>query len=912
MKKRWLPVLLLFLTLFLVICPAHAAVVSGGTQYLWYTEDGEKTRNNNGEVTGFGGQKFFLSNDGGVSYTQLPEFQETSRQSWTDYDVRLSPLEDGGLRIEGRSVYGEGSAPYTLYWDYSAARLAELLAKAEPNPVQVLADNGSVAVGIRLVSDFENGQELFAPNYSAERQKNWETQLVWSADRETWGLCEYPEELTVSQYSMDAWWDNGTFYLREYYAYPNGYTSVDGIHWTAVDLLPVPSGLCLTADWGRYHFEVVMPRDDPDEWYNEVYLMESGERDAGVLLPHMGEGIRANGIGVNEFTAEAGPNDTVVLTVSNQAGATFSLDYPISSLDWCLENLSAPFRDKTQPAALVSDGTVSLAKVAEHFRDYNTYRQEGELLRNDGSGWRKVETPFSCVFKILPYNGKTFMALDTATGRQRLYASVDGLNWVEVDTLRPPSMDESKAWGYAAYTFFWTGEHYYVGMKAGEYRHGMVGMSGGNWYGKNTLVWFLDENFEIISSYDFGRLVERVGYLDGTYYAEVVKNEGTSDHQVSGYSTSNTVYRSTDGKSWTPLPKEYMELNVFPEKSADEYNDDIPDILFAPVGGSLKGNFPTGDPQKPLRTAAQMGKWRFVLDKDSYRGTWAGLLRENASDFTGLPELNEAIQANWITPGEIEAEQLADGRIRVTVTDLSTPSMKCSVIYTPEELAARPVTTMGYRVGWTADNSKPGVADLTLVDMANGEKELVYRNEKTEGKFMWYESVPWSNSTRLLPFSGKDFMVLDLADGKLWRSEDAQTWQEATGDFLVLSRGYETAKYRLLWTGKNYLACCYLDNGKTGDEKRVSGEVSKVFLLDEDLNVVSSHDFGCGVERLGIWKDVFYAEVGPESWDERGRYGVIVADGQAPVNTIWRSDDGVNWEKTDIIQVRNCLRTLGE
>lgn len=909
--KRWLLPLLLSLTLFAVACPVHAAVVSGGTEYLWYTEDGNQTRNDYGDVIGFGGQKFFLSNNGGVSYTQLPEIQETSRRSWTDYDVRVSALEDGGLRIEGRSVFDEESTPYTLHWDYSAVRLAELLAKAELNPVEVLADNGKVAVGVRLVSDFENGQEIFVPNYSALRQKNWETQLVWSADGETWDLCEYPEELTVSRYSMDAWWDNGAFYLRESSSLPNGYTSADGKLWTAIKLLPVPSDLVLTADWGRYHFEVVQPKDDPNDWYDEVYLMDQNTRDVGVLLPHMGEGIRANGIGVNEFTAVAGPNDTVVLTVSNQAGGTFSLDYPVSSLDWCLENLSTPFRDKTQPAQLVSDGTVSLAKVAEHYRDNNAYRREGELLCNDGSGWRKVETPFSCVFKLLPYNGKTFMALDTATGRQRLYASADGLNWAEVDTLRPPSMDESKAWGYADYTFFWTGDRYYVGMKAGEYRHGMMGMGGGNWYGKNTLVWFLDEDFHILSSHDFGRLVERVRYIDGTYYAEVVKNEGTSDHQVSGYSTSNTIYRSTDGENWTALPKEYVELNALPEKSIDEYNDDIPDVLYAPMGGSLKGNLPTGDPNKPLRTVAQVGKWRFVLDKDSYRGTWAGLLRENASDFIGLPELNEAIQANWITPGEIEAEQLADGRIRVTVTDLSTPSMKCSVIYTTEELDGRPVTTMGYRVGWTTDNSKPGVADLTLVDMANGEKELVYRSEATDGKFMWYESVPWSNSIRLLPFSGKDFMVLDLADGKLWRSEDAHTWREATGDFLALSRGYETVEYRLHWTGKNYLACCYLDNGKTGDAKRVSREGSKVFLLDGELNVISSHDFGRGVERLGIYKGVFYAEVGLESWDERGRYGVIDTGWQEPTNTLWRSSDGVNWEETDIIQVRNCLRALG-
>ena len=912
MKKRWFVTAFFALALCAGVASAQAAVVSGGVEYLWYTEAGEKTRGDNWEVTSFGGQKFFLSADGGVSYAQLPEFQETSRQSWTEYDVRISALDGGGLRIEGRSAYGEAGTPYTLHWDYSADRLAAHLAKAEPNPAKELADNGTVRVGMRTVYDYADGEEAQHPIASINYHRGYEEQLVWSVDGKTWSPCQYPEELHIS-YRMDAWWGGDAFYLRESKSARNGYTSADGVHWTAVKLLPVPSDLVLTTDWGRYHFEVVKPRDDPNDWYNEVYLMERDSRDMGVLLPHMGEGIRTGGIGVNEFTAMAGPNDTVVLTVSNGVGGVFSLDYPISSLDWCLENLSAPFREQTEPAALVSNGTVSLAKVAEHYRDNNAYRQEGELLRNDGTGWRKVEPPFSCVFELLPYNGKTFMALDTATGRQRLYASPDGLSWREVDVLRPQELDGSTEFGYADYTFLWTGESYYVRMKTGERRHGIMGMGGGQWYGKNTQIWLLDEDFNVVSSHDFGRLVERVGYAGGTYYAEVAKKEGTSDHQVSGYSTANTIYRSTDGRTWTALPKEYLEINALPEKRIDEYNDDIPDVLYEPVGGSLKGNFPTGDPGKPLRTVAQVEGWRFVLDRRSWEGGAEACLLKNASDSVSLRELNQAIQDSWVVPGEITAARRGDGKIEVTVTDLSTPTMKCSVAYTPEELDGMPVTEMGYRVPWEADAGKPGVADLTLVEMANGERELVYRSEATQGKFMWYGEVPWSNSIRLLPFSGKDFMVLDLADGKLWRSEDAHTWTEATGDFLTLSQGWDRVEYCLYWMGKNYLACCYLDNGKEGDERQVSREVSKVFLLDEDLNVVSSHDFGRGVERLGLRDGVCYADVGEKRWDERGRYGSIsFGGGTEPSHSLWRSVDGTNWEKTDIVQVRECLRGLGE
>ena len=210
------------------------------------------------------------------------------------------------------------------------------------------------------------------------------------------------------------------------------------------------------------------------------------------------------------------------------------------------------------------------------------------------------------------------------------------------------------------------------------------------------------------------------------------------------------------------------------------------------------------------------------------------------------------------------------------------------------------------------DTGKPGTADLSLRSRPWGETELLYRNETTEGAFLEYDSVPWSNSIDLLPFSGKDFMVLDLVDGKLWRSEDAGTWREATGDFLSLSQGYGEVEYCLFWTGEYYLACCYLDNGKKGDEERVSWDVAKVFLLDEDLNILSSHDFGKGVERIGCRDGVYYAEVSEKRWDERGRYGTFSVDGKRPLHTLWRSADGVNWEKTDIIQVRDCLRGLGE
>lgn len=579
MKKRWFVTALLALVLCAGAASAQAAVVSGGVEYLWYTEAGEKTRGDNGEVTGFGGQKFFLSADGGASYTRLPEFQETSRQSWTEYDVRVSAMDGGGLRIEGRSAYGEAGTPYTLRWDYSADRLAAYLAKAEPNPVRELADNGTVRVGVRTVYDYADGDEAQHPVASINAHRGYEEQLVWSADGEHWSPCQYPRDFGGS-YSVKGWWD-GAFYLRKHDYTPDGYTSPDGISWTYLAELPVSPKLCLTADWGRYHFEVVKPKDDPSDWYDEVYLMEQDSRDAGVLLPHMGEGIRTGGIGVNEFTAVAGPNDTVVLTVSNGAGGAFSLNYPTSSLDWCLENLSVPFRDKTQPAASVSNsGGIYLSKVAEHYRNVNIYEMEGELIRwEEGTGWRKVEnTPFSCVFRLLPYNGRTFLVEDNATGRHRLYASEDGLSWTEVTALRPQDM-KGNVKDYVNYAVTWTGNGYLACREAGNYGN----RAGGTLYGGNTSVYLLDESFALTGSYDFGRMVQAVGFRDGVYYAQVSDSEGTQWRGVYhvGYDENGkeiydtepgyynkyaptTLYRSTDGVNWEKTEALYLQDGLTP------------------------------------------------------------------------------------------------------------------------------------------------------------------------------------------------------------------------------------------------------------------------------------------------------------------------------------------------------------
>lgn len=67
------------------------------------------------------------------------------------------------------------------------------------------------------------------------------------------------------------------------------------------------------------------------------------------------------------------------------------------------------------------------------------------------------------------------------------------------------------------------------------------------------------------------------------------------------------------------------------------------------------------------------------------------------------------------------------------------------------------------------------------------------------------------------------------------------------------------------------------------------------------------------MERIGFRDGVCYADVSEKRWDERERYGTFHFSGEKESDhTLWRSADGVNWEKTDIVQVRECLRELGK
>lgn len=923
MKKRWFLTALFALILCACFIPAQASVTTGGQEYFWYVEDGELVYNE-GVPVRYQGDRLYLSADQGISYGEVPAFRKESQRRWERYGetARVLPREGGGLVIEAL-----GATP--LHLELSDREIARILQKAEATPVRVLATNGNVTVGIREVQDTENGSNWGDPYDGGSRNHlRYDEQLLWSTDGVTWNLSDrQPEEACTS-----GWWD-GAFYLkiREYTS--DGYTSPDGVSWTYLEELPISPKLGLTADWGRYHFEVAKPWGDPNDWYNEVYLMEGTERGQGVLLPHMGEGIRANSIGVDSLTAHAGPNDTVILTASGYNGS-FSLDYPISSLDWCLENLSYSFRGETQPAAEVSNGEgISLAKVAEHYRNGNTYEMEGELIRYDGTGWRKVEnTPFSCVFRLLPFNGKTFLVEDNAAGYHRLYASGDGLAWTEVTALRPQDM-RGDVKDYVNYAVTWTGNGYLACQEAGNYGN----RAGGTLYGGNTSVYLLDENFSLTGSYDFGRNVQAVGFRDGVCYAQVSDSEGTRWRGVYhvGYDENGkevyttdpgyynkyapaAIYRSTDGKNWerTELLQTQGVLRNLTEG-------------LAALGTAKREIGPAG--------SADLGKYHFYLDheKIDWDPQWGGyrptvMVTDETGQGGTVPGAGEAIQNAWLTPGLLSVRYDEGGQVELTVRDLFSEDMVATVrcgtkeldqIITDGEALWDELRKEEFRAAhneetWLALHEVSG-NNYTLWEnwelvwsQVGGDEGSTYWSNTMDcalGRLHVTRDMPWSGHILLFPYNGKTFLIYDRNSGDFYASENGRDWQKAEAAWINDHRDFFTGRregslgYSFVWTGDKYLASCWLyalNNDKW--EYEWYQDNTKALFLDEDFQLVGSYDFGRPVSSVGFLNGFYYVRVATRPED------VIRLDTE-----LYRSADGEHWEKAEELNVRSVMVPMG-
>ena len=932
MKKRWFLTSLFALTLFVCAASAQAAVVSGGTEYVWYTDMGRGYINENNQFVSNEGQQLYLSADQGGSYAVLPGLGETQKQTGLSYiiNVEANAANDGGLSVKARDTW---SSEYTWFRDYSAQEIAAALKNtAKATPVRVYATNGTVTVGTREVHDWGNGDPT-KPNYYGRNESiggyNGD-RIVYSTDGVTWFPAEQEKEKYYSSIKS-GWWDGSAFHA-------GNYVSADGIHWTKTEEDLVSPKLRYSCELGDYHFEVVNTSD----WQNgnDVYLTRRGAVDTGVLLPDLGNAIRAMGLGVGDVQAWYTPNDTVTVAFYdfNQGERyMYSLNYPISSLEWCLDNLSVKFRDvevKATSGELGAPGTIALGVITASNDGY--FREQGELIRytSESGGWQKVpNVPWGRAIKVLPYNGKTFMVQDMVS--RRLYVSPDGISWSEVPALRPQDPGFGGGdYDYLEHAVAWSGKDYIACRKAGVRRHGMMGHAGGQWYDGNTRVYFLNEALELTFSYDFGRLVMGVGFCNGSYYAKVANSEGHRDGWAGDPGVFNeegsALYRSADGKNWEKLPDIYI---------------DYEDIMISTKGGSGVGNRPTGDANKPQHSIARLDRWRFVLDeyvawdfernvKEDHPTYRVYLMGDSAADWVELPHLREAIQAQGIEAWELSAAYNPDGTVEVKITDKSDANKYISISYPTSSLDWVKENLMGINgrelPAYSGTNndvwdieSKYGVADLIAVELANGENELVYRTPGTGGHWHYFDSVPWGNEIALLEFSGKDFMVLDKADGKLYLSSDGVNWHEAAGEWYREQQkghyrqvsgetengaGCYEARYAMKWTGDKYMAVCFWCPPTFAVATKVvwgipnDPNMAKVLYLDEELNLIGSHDFGYMMTGVGYQDGKYFAFT-----DGHIYQGDFIASGP---ERLFLSTDGENWMESGLLSAQACLVEL--
>lgn len=887
MKKRWFLTSLFALALCVCAASANAAVVSGGTEYVWY----------NGE------EGLYISADQGGSYGVLPELENARKRTGLSYVISVLPnaANDGGLSMKGRDIW---STEYTWFRDYSAQEIAAALKNAAPIPVEVFATNGTVTVGSRYVMDEGNddptqpgtlGTNLLTGAYAGDR-------IVYSTDGVTWLPAEGEGKLN---WLGSIWWDGEAFRSSD------GGFSADGIHWTKTEEEQADPTFSLACTLGPYRFEYA----ENDAGEAGVYLMDHTSPDTGVLLPHMAEAAKANWVNIGKLRAWYGPNGTVILAaydVYRRENMMVSIDYPISSLDWCLENLKTQFRHFSLRAEKwEGDKYISLAMVERG--------HERELLRC-GDGWQWAAPPFHDVQRIYPYNGKTFVVRSDG----KLYASEDGLSW---KCLEGRGLGDE--WDRREYSFVWAGDRYISCRRTVEYSAGRFGRWGKKYDPFCTQVCFLDEDFRVFASYNFDRQVEAVGYLDGVYYARVSDADGVSTNDYKA--TQGTLYCSVNGTDWTAMPSYYTV--------------DRGKLLLDQRGSTEPLYHPTNDPDKPHRSIARLDRWRFVLDeyvawdfeknvKEDHPTYRVCLMGDSAADWVELPHLGEAIKAQGIEAWELSAAYNPDGTVEVKITDKSDANKYISISYPTSSLdwvkenlmvvAGRdlPAYLGTNNDGWDIE-SKYGVADLVVVELANGENELVYRTPDTGGHWHYFDSVPWGNEIALLEFSGKDFMVLDKADGKLYLSSDGVNWHEAAGEWYREQQkghyrqvsgetgngvGCYEARYAMKWTGDKYMAVCFWCPPTFAVATKVvwgipsDPNMAKVLYLDEELNLIGSHDFGYMMTGVGYQDGRYFAHTDGHIYQGNFNLG-------GP-ERLFTSTDGKNWAESGLLSVQACLVKL--
>ncbi len=193
----------------------------------------------------------------------------------------------------------------------------------------------------------------------------------------------------------------------------------------------------------------------------------------------------------------------------------------------------------------------------------------------DGAAWSPIQGagPFSGGdSRLVPYNGRSFMIM--GSHYPLCCASEDGVHWRSMG---------GKDWfenagigrGITDFYFQWTGSEYVMCQNncdpGGMYGFGAQGPSK-----RNSIVCFLDENFDETGEYDFGVNVADVGYAYGTYYAKTSGDAGT------------VIYSSADKNTW--VKTQYSEIPKEPPrefKVTREGDSFSGGLLFRVSGGNV-------------------------------------------------------------------------------------------------------------------------------------------------------------------------------------------------------------------------------------------------------------------------------------------------------------------------------------
>lgn len=638
--------------------------------------------------------------------------------------------------------------------------------------------------------------------------------------------------------------------------------------------------LPLAADLAPYHFELMWGEEETSTRW-AVYLMDETSGDTGVLLPHMEEAIAQQGVSPGRLTARYNAaGDLVTLSVLDQyqgEGLMASIDYPVSSLDWCLANLRRQIRQPVVEAQMPTEDGFNIYLSARYYTYISPYDPHSCPLMRQNWGeedpsWKQVEAFRGKPVRVLPYNGKTFVVLERST--MTPWSSPDGLEWT-------PHPELATEGDYASLAFLWTGENYLMCQKAGTGRHGMFGMSGGDWDSRNTQVRLLDENFRVIGGHEFGRLVEAVGWCNHTYYAKVSNSTGyrdgfPGDPGVFDASLGSTLYRSVDGgKTWGET--DYLDVMA----GMTDLSESAWNVCWLNGRDAERTNV--------RLSRAQAGNYRFL-----YEGGEVYLLTVSETDGVLLPHMGQALREKNLLGGNLSAEAVAPDLIRVMVAD---GEQAVSLDYPTSSLdwVAQNLSTPGIRKPIN-EATKPGQIDLALLPLGDG-RELVYRSAATEGRYQLVPDAPWGLHASLLPWNGKTFTVVDQDTLTLYASEDGLNWKKVDSDWA------DAGQYAFLWTGDRYLAIrCWEEllggSGRYGPHWNQRHD-DKVYFLDEDFRVMgqrsleeipeAEHVTYREVMGIGFHNGVYYLRL----WD----YGDVIL----------RSADGEHWTLTDLPELMASL-----